>query len=235
MLTTADLLSDEISQRCIAENIAKESSFKMASWHSFIPASQQVVRPTSVQVFQNLVKRVLNGSTLNADEIVTILSMKDTGARSNDLRIAIFLTQRHMVRSAPFARFVAIECSAQVSDYAREAIWRRCYLADSWAEFKNAWPDSILDQMLQSTHLYGCLLAMKTAGESPEGAILSPQLVLSPPLVADLSSKHPELTAAQVAELRTAYERECKDVATLIDEFGLLDWVDRLVGKLSSM
>jgi len=55
----------------------------------------------SKRIILHLVKRVLNGSTLNTDEIITILSMKDTGARSNDLNIAVFITLHYMVCS-PF-------------------------------------------------------------------------------------------------------------------------------------
>jgi len=118
----------------------------------------------------------------------------------------------------------------QVSDYTLETLWRRCYLADNWVDFKNALPHDKQDQLLQSTHLHGCLSAIRTAGNSLDRAMLSPRDVLTPPSAADLSSKHPDLTAAQVAELRAAYERECEVVAYLINQYGLLDWVDRLMG-----
>lgn len=96
---SADMLSDEILQQCIAENIAKESSFKLVKCTECCSRSQ--LELILLQVFKHLVKRVLNGSTLNTDEIVTILSMKDTGARSNDLKLAVFITLHHMVCS-PF-------------------------------------------------------------------------------------------------------------------------------------
>jgi hypothetical protein len=117
----------------------------------------------------------------------------------------------------------------QISNYALEAIWRRCYLADNWRDFKNTLPDDMLDQMLQSSYLSTCLTAVRVAGESLGSGILLPQHVFTPPLIADLSSKHPDLTLTQVAELKAAYERECNGVASLINEFGLLDWVDRLL------
>ena len=118
----------------------------------------------------------------------------------------------------------------QVSDYTLETLWRRCYLADNWVDFKNALLDDKQDQLLQSTHLHGCLSAIRTAGNSLDCVMLSPRDVLTPPSVADLSSKHPDLTAVQVAELRAAYGRECEVVAYLINEYRLLDWVDRLMG-----
>lgn len=52
------------------------------------------------QVFKHLVKRILTGTVLNADELAMILSMKDTGARRNDLRAAVLITRQHEVRSA---------------------------------------------------------------------------------------------------------------------------------------
>ena len=80
--------------------------------------------------------------------------------------------------------------------------------------------------MLQSTCLYTCVTAARVA---EDGEIPLPQQVFTPPPVADLSSKHPDLTATQVSELRAAYERECKSIACLVNEIGLLDWVDRLL------
>lgn len=110
-------------------------------------------------------------------------------------------------------------------------MWRRCYLADDWTAFDDSLSDKMRESMLHATQLQWCLREAKASQIPFDKLYLSPSDALLLPTPAELSSRHPDFTGAQIAELLIAYEHEVTVLSDLISQHHLTDWVNQLLAE----
>ncbi|KAF8313388.1 hypothetical protein DL93DRAFT_2167809 [Clavulina sp. PMI_390] len=176
-------------------------------------ASQSRDEAILFKLFKTLAKRLMAGQALDAEDLVELLTMKDTGSRSNDLATALLVALR-----------------SNSSRPTLETAWRRAYLADDWSKFQAGHPDEVLYKMLNATQLAGCITALKLAGENIRDFILLPQAVLSVPDHSVVSIRHPDLTSSQVTELIASIDNERRQLSAFVADSQLVALMDTLIG-----
>ncbi|KAJ2513727.1 hypothetical protein GGI11_004313 [Coemansia sp. RSA 2049] len=126
--------------------------------------------PTFYIIYGELVRRIWNGTTLNVENLIDVLTYPDNvsavgdGSKSSNLEFTEKYNQLVHDRCA-LALDILSRASFNIPELTREAmlrtIWRRAYLSDNWERIDKKLsgniPDSILRTELLNTSLYKIL------------------------------------------------------------------------------
>lgn len=170
-----------------------------------------------VGIFKQLVKRLLQGKALSAEDIADVLSLKDNEDERGleDYVISLRLLVHAKI---PEARKVnAFRC-----------VWRRIYLHDDWTAIRhtvNA-TDAEITQRFCNTAFYYTLHATTAERAHPqvEGFVLEPDEALTVPTLSQVQSRWPGMPDEDVEGIIHDYEWE----STRLREYALGDVVERV-------
>nr|XP_019048984.1 hypothetical protein I302_02764 [Kwoniella bestiolae CBS 10118]OCF27914.1 hypothetical protein I302_02764 [Kwoniella bestiolae CBS 10118] len=168
-------------------------------------------RPAFKKLFLNLAQELLDGSALDLEGLMDVLTLKDNFERTGDAALALERLVGDM--ALPEGR----------KQVALLSIWRRVYVRDDWAAISNTTGRSEQAQRskVRSTLAYQTIRAVNDVKDFPPNFILSPFTSSQPPLPAELAARFPTFSAEDIAALMEDHENEIETLNRYLSENGL--------------
>ncbi|EJD52940.1 hypothetical protein AURDEDRAFT_110780 [Auricularia subglabra TFB-10046 SS5] len=184
-------------------------------------------RPVSATLFINLVRNLVQGRALDAEDLIDALTWKDNTNAPEWFAYALTVLHRAGDDIPDARRRLALG-----------NIWRRVILHDDWSQIQNTahLTDEQLLSRMRRTMLYAVLHAAATSADIPAEYVLLPGLIAQAPLEADVDARWPGLTPRERADLAAEFDWECAalnalDVRTLYDAVSRREREDRLLDE----
>ncbi|WWC86014.1 uncharacterized protein L201_000885 [Kwoniella dendrophila CBS 6074] len=168
-------------------------------------------RPAFKKLFINLTKQLIDGTALDLESLVDVLTLKNNFERAGDAALAL----ERLVgdTSLPEGR----------KQVALLSIWRRVYIRDDWAAIASTAGRSEQAQRakVRSSLAYQTIKIVDDIKDFPKNFILSPFTSSQPPLPAELAARFPTFSAEDIASLMADHEKEIEIINKYLSENGL--------------
>ncbi|KAH9843032.1 uncharacterized protein C8Q71DRAFT_232214 [Rhodofomes roseus] len=156
-------------------------------------------------VFRLLVRQLLQGKALSAEDVADVLSLKDNTSSPEGFATALQILAR--AQTIPDARKVS----------AFRSVWRRIYIHDDWETIRHTVTvsDAELNARFRGTALYAALQATLLAPHPPTGYVSSPTEALTVPDPAEIALRWPGMSPDEVEAVADDCLREAEYLGAL--------------------
>ena len=162
----------------------------------------------------NLIRGLLTGRALNAEDLVDMLTLKDN-----------FFDQVGDYASAIDVCVRAKDVPDKRAHSSLKSIWRRVYLRDDWVMLSNTtgMNDNELGDNLRQSALYATI-QLAAENDHPDALFLSPKKSMNKLTDKDLLARFPSLSEEEIASILHDLQEENTRLETLIKEYNLDNW-----------
>lgn len=162
----------------------------------------------------NLIRGLLVGKALNAEDLVDLLTLKDN-----------FYDQVVDYASAIDVCVRAKDLPDKRAHSSLKSIWRRVYLRDDWVTLSNTtgMNDNALGDNLRQSALYATV-QLASENDHPEALFLSPKKSMNKLTDKDLLARFPSMSQEEVGSILHDLQEENTRLETLMKEYNLDNW-----------